>query len=411
MSDETIPVLRRSHSSSVRCTIDPYNQAEQGFQLDSTNVTGARQPPEAKRTLSSRYSLRSSDSTVVDSGGHFELTDRSGVNQLPCQDLPRRSTTWSERCVNIMQWLSVSQPSQQQSPTNPLDEFQDGYSRFQYECFDNYPDGWPRVAAFLESSDSFGNYRKFGHCHARLLIDQMSTITEMEQELLELDRKDAAGGEATDWRLKNRNHKKGPDTKKRDLQENMKKELLTYVPLLLNYQKLKSLDQTPARDHDSVFKWLWTWKPLDTPEFAWIFHPQDFVSLVPPRQSGLENFILRYLDNWPRSYLKNLFKSNTQQHQTQDASVAFYSASRINTFARLMVVFFAVLVLFIPVILFLLTSMSRACMAVVVLAFCFIFSVMMGLLTHAADKEIFVGVATYCAVLVTFLGNLTRAKA
>jgi hypothetical protein len=76
------------------------------------------------------------------------------------------------------------------------------------------------------------------------------------------------------------------------------------VPLLLNYQKLKSLDQTPARDHDSVFKWLWTWKPLDTPEFAWIFHPQDFVSLVPPRQSGLENFILRYLDNWPRSYLK-----------------------------------------------------------------------------------------------------------
>ena len=85
MSDETIPVLRRSHSSSVRCTIDPYNQAEQGFQLDSTNVTGARQPPEAKRTLSSRYSLRSSDSTVVDSGGPFELTDHSGVNQLPCQ--------------------------------------------------------------------------------------------------------------------------------------------------------------------------------------------------------------------------------------------------------------------------------------------------------------------------------------
>jgi hypothetical protein len=33
-----------------------------------------------------------------------------------------------------MQWLSVSQPSQQQSPINPLDEFQAGYSRFQYEC-------------------------------------------------------------------------------------------------------------------------------------------------------------------------------------------------------------------------------------------------------------------------------------
>lgn len=77
-------------------------------------------------------------------------------------------------------------------------------------------------------------------------------------------------------------------------------------------------------------------------------------------------------------------------------------------FARLMVVFFAVLVLFIPVILFLLTSMSRACMAVVVLAFVFIFSVMMSLLTDAGDKEVFVGTATYCAVLMTFLGQLVE---
>jgi hypothetical protein len=63
----------------------------------------------------------------------------------------------------------------------------------------------------------------------------MSSITELEQELLKLDRNDAAGGEATNWRLKNRRHKHGPDTKKRDLQENIEKELLTYgmsTPLL-----------------------------------------------------------------------------------------------------------------------------------------------------------------------------------
>ncbi len=57
----------------------------------------------------------------------------------------------------------------------------------------------------------------------------------MEQELLELDRKDEAGGEATDWRLKNRRYKEGPDTKKRDLQEKLEKELLVYgmtIPIL-----------------------------------------------------------------------------------------------------------------------------------------------------------------------------------
>ncbi len=74
--------------------------------------------------------------------------------------------------------------------------------------------------------------------------------------------------------------------------------------------------------------------------------------------------------------------------------------------ARLIAVFFAVLVLFIPVILFFLTPMSRAWMAVIVLAFVFMFSVMISLATDAGDNEIFIGTATYCAVLVTFLGNL-----
>ena len=49
-------------------------------------------------------------------------------------------------------------------------------------------------------------------------------------------------------------------------------------------------------------------------------------------------------------------------------------------------------------------------MAVVVLTFDFIFSVMMSLLTEAGVQEIFVGTATYCAVLVTFLGNLQNSR-
>jgi hypothetical protein len=48
--------------------------------------------------------------------------------------------------------------------------------------------------------------------------------------------------------------------------------------------------------------------------------------------------------------------------------------------------------------------MGKAFMALVVLAFVFCFSAMVTLLTDAGIQEIFVGTATYCAVLVTFLG-------
>jgi len=82
----------------------------------------------------------------------------------------------------------------------------------------------------------------------------------------------------------------------------------------------------------------------------------------------------------------------------------FFSGARINLVARLMAVFFAVSILFVPVILFLLVSMSKAWMAVVVLTFVFGFAIIVSSLTEAGIQEIFVGTATYCAVLVTFLG-------
>lgn len=179
----------------------------------------------------------------------------------------------------------------------------------------------------MESSDSFGIYRKFGYCHARLLATHMSNITEMETELLNLDKEDEAGGEETNWRLKNRYHEEGLDTTKRELQQKMENELLAYgthLPLLylvkqhLNassfamildtllekFGVIKSMSRTPRRDHDSVFKWLWANKPLDDNEFDWIFHPEDFVSLIPPRQNHFESFILSHLDGGSDSCFK-----------------------------------------------------------------------------------------------------------
>ena len=98
-------------------------------------------------------------------------------------------------------------------------------------------------------------------------------------------------------------------------------------------------------------------------------------------------------------------------HETKDASVEFYSQSRISTFARILAVFVAVSILFTPVILFLLTPMNNACMSVVTLTFVLSFAVVISLLVEATFQEIFIGTATYCAVLVTFLGNLQSAIA
>ena len=62
--------------------------------------------------------------------------------------------------------------------------------------------------------------------------------------------------------------------------------------------------------------------------------------------------------------------------------------------------------LFIPIALFLLVPMSKAYMAITVSVFLVVFAVMMSLFAEVGVQEVFIGTATYGAVMVTFLGNL-----
>ena len=56
----------------------------------------------------------------------------------------------------------------------------------------------------------------------------MSNITEIESQLRKLDKNDADGGGATQFRLKNRRREEGFDNTKTDLLEKLRAELIAY---------------------------------------------------------------------------------------------------------------------------------------------------------------------------------------
>jgi hypothetical protein len=67
MSNESVSTLRRKSSSYSGSCIDPFDQAEKGLDLDTDKLSNAIHPHplEARKHLSYRYSLRSTDSTLV----------------------------------------------------------------------------------------------------------------------------------------------------------------------------------------------------------------------------------------------------------------------------------------------------------------------------------------------------------
>jgi hypothetical protein len=94
MSRASAPTLRRKNSSSDGSCVDPYDKAEQGFQIGLEDLSGVRPPLEPKKTFSFRSSLRSSDSTLVDFPSHEDFVDD------PRRPLPRQGKCHDYSCLH-----------------------------------------------------------------------------------------------------------------------------------------------------------------------------------------------------------------------------------------------------------------------------------------------------------------------
>lgn len=97
-----------------------------------------------------------------------------------------------------------------------------------FVAVEDYPQGWPRLAAFLNSDDNFTIFRKFGQSHCRLLIQLQAEITELEQDLLQLDKSDSKEGSGTLHRLKRVSYLGGEDMVQKDKLNQLRKKLVDY---------------------------------------------------------------------------------------------------------------------------------------------------------------------------------------
>lgn len=97
---------------------------------------------------------------------------------------------------------------------------------------ETYPQGWPQLAAFLNSSDNFAIFRHFGTAHCRLLLHLQAELTEIEKQLDDLDKSDSETGPTSKidlrYRLTRNEWYEGWNPAQKNLLDTFKAKLLEY---------------------------------------------------------------------------------------------------------------------------------------------------------------------------------------
>ena len=161
-------------------------------------------------------------------------------------------------------------------------------------------EGFPRVAAFLDSDASFTIYRRFGFLYARLLLYKQDELTELEEELRDMDKRDwddASYQDCLKSRTKDDAAKNQPGrSSRKELLQRIEKKTLEYGELLRQSKELVSWNTPSTRDYASVVNWMDTEAPLFEAESAFIKEKEDLITLRPGREHAwLDAFIERTL--------------------------------------------------------------------------------------------------------------------
>lgn len=280
---------------------------------------------------------------------------------------------------------------------------------------EKFPDGYPNLAAFTSSDESFMIYRSFSYLQARILLFKQDEMRTLEEQLDALDAEDKNEyPDALYMRLSD----EGRSHERRELLSKIETKYLEYAQFLNTAHQLAALNKPGSGEYESVSHYLTGMKPVERSERSYINHVEDLVTLRPGREHAwLDTAIEKLLKLFKCRLLDYLFCDELTRRKTNRPEGAYYSRNRIEKCAVAVITAMILALLVIPIyVLYQLVSTNlvdgaldghtNAICIGVLLVFTLAFSAMMSMMTRAKRHEILGAAAAYCAVLVVFFGNV-----
>ncbi|KAG9237275.1 hypothetical protein BJ875DRAFT_521129 [Amylocarpus encephaloides] len=382
-----------------------WNMAAFGTDIDFAEKGCMNQDfPDYERGDSQLKCTRNADESSI--AGTKAYPDQHIPSKIPTNIsyTPREEITGSSQKIKSLMNDKVCNKA---GPSRP--QYPDIISR----DFETYPQGFPRLAAFQNSSPDLAIFRRFGTEHCRVLMHLQCEIISISKELDILDLSDSDEKNGLLYRLRRNEWHEGWDRTQKDLLENLQKKLSIYDDILLKDRGLRASESPKSQHYQSLYNWILGTKPLDGGQYEFLFNQDDFVASKPnSQQSRFDEIIEAALNRRPKLNILQKFLGEARPIHQERKNNRVHTFSRTKTafVAKIFALVIAYAILILPVILLYLTPMSDGARAGIVLIFVPAFGVFMSLFIKAKVEAVFVGTCTFCAVLVTFLGNVQEKE-
>ncbi|KAM3416514.1 hypothetical protein BST61_g8104 [Cercospora zeina] len=368
----------------------PQSRSDTPSVSPTSTVLGNGQEPSIADQIASEHDLASTDTT----------SNASSQHSLDLES--QRPTTRRPSVIKILRKFS-STFSDQIPPhwkPNHINEKRD------IRSLEDYPQGFPRFAAWMNCDENFLMTRRYGWLHNRVMLYRQSELSALEIQLQDCD-EDAEKSQDPAL-VDHRMFARGDDGERRtELIQQIDEKLEQYDSIVKRVKEMSSLPKATRRNYTSVCNHIGKHAPIAQREQDVFMNDSDFVALVEQQETkSFDGFVEDILALLPCKRVTQFFFSNAEQRATStDENLFLYDKRRIDVFVRLIIAFLAVGLLLAPVVVLFREQDSGTVKIVVILVFTLFFSLALSLATRARRAEVFAATAAYCAVLVVFLGN------
>jgi hypothetical protein len=163
---------------------------------------------------------------------------------------------------------------------------------------EEYPSGYPRLAAFQSSESSFSVYRSFDYLHSRVILEMQDELRTLEDNLGRLDaidnnprRGNCLSSRHWDARQAKRDGK--PCSDRTTLFSIIRDKLVSYDEILMKARDIGAFQRPSKRDYRSLRQWFYNEKPFSyAREELFIKRKEDLITLRHGREwAGFDGWV------------------------------------------------------------------------------------------------------------------------